>query len=295
MDRLVVFVVVNYNGAAVLRPCVDSILAQRHQNLRLIIVDNHSSDHSAQETVERYPSVEVILLEKNSGYAKANNIGIEAALRLRPDYIALVNNDVELREEWLDSLGIGISRNLHVYDRGHGEVLDEKGADRLLFGPCFAAALFRSDAVKDLPRAGGFLDESLISFYEDVEWCFRANLQGLRAGLLYRPLCSHRRSFTADRIRPTKSYLIGRNYFLVIGTYLPLSTLAAKALPILSRRGLLWARTLRHPLSFLAFLWGSLVGIVSLPGRRLSTRRFLRDRQATLSAFSRRIREGQYV
>src|SRR5574344_880783 len=93
MDRLVVFVVVNYNGAAVLRPCVDSILAQRHQNLRLIIVDNHSSDHSAQETVERYPSVEVILLEKNSGYAKANNIGIEAALRLQPDYIALVNND----------------------------------------------------------------------------------------------------------------------------------------------------------------------------------------------------------
>ena len=176
-----------------------------------------------------------------------------------------------------------------------GEVLDEKGADRPLFGPCFAAALFRSDAVKGLSRAGGFLDERLVSFYEDVEWCFRANLQSLRAGLLHRPLCSHRRSFTADRIRPTKSYLIGRNYFLVIGAYLPLSTLAAKAFPILSRRGLLWARTLRHPLSFLAFLWGSLVGIASLPGRRLSTRRFLRERRTALSALLQRIREGQYV
>ena len=323
MDSLVVFVVVNYNGAAVLGPCVDSILAQRHRNLRLLVVDNHSSDRSAQEIVERHPEAEVLFLNENSGYARANNIGIEAALRLHPEYIALVNNDVELREEWLDSLmgfaedggydsvqsaivaygsqgvvdslGIGISRNLHVYDRGHGEVLDEKGADRPLFGPCVAAALFRSDAVKDLPRAGGFLDESLISFYEDVEWCFRANLQGLRAGLLYRPLCSHRRSFTADRIRPTKSYLIGRNYFLVIGAYLPLSTLAAKAFPILSRRGLLWARTLRHPLSFLAFLWGSLVGIASLPGRRLSTRRFLRERRTALSALLQRIREGQYV
>ena len=104
-----------------------------------------------------------------------------------------------------------------------------------------------------------------------------------------------RRSFTADRIRPTKSYLIGRNYFLVIGAYLPLSTLAAKALPILLHRGLLWARTLRHPLSFLAFLWGSLVGIAAIPGRRLSTRRFLRERRTALSALSRRIREDQYV
>ena len=323
MDSLVVFVVVNYNGAAVLGPCVDSILAQRHRNLRLIIVDNHSSDRSAQEIVERHPEAEVLFLNENSGYARANNIGIEAALRLHPEYIALVNNDVELREEWLDSLlgfaedrgydfvqsaivaygsqevvdslGIGISRNLHVYDRGHGEVLDENGVDGPLFGPCFAAALFRTEAVKGLSTVGSFLDESLVSFYEDVEWCFRANLQGLRAGLLYRPLCSHRRSFTADRIRPTKSYLIGRNYFLVIGAYLPLSTLAAKAFPILYRRGLLWARTLRHPLSFLAFLWGSLVGIAALPARRLSTRRLLRDRREALNPLWRRIREGDYV
>ena len=124
---------------------------------------------------------------------------------------------------------------------------------------------------------------------------FRGQPARLAGGTALPPLCRHRRSFTADRIRPSKFYLIGRNYFLVIGAYLPLSTLAAKAFPILYRRGLLWARTLRHPLSFLAFLWGSLVGIASLPGRRLSTRRFLRDRQATLSAFSRRIREGQYV
>ena len=323
MDSLVVFVVVNYNGAAVLGPCVDSILAQRHRNLRVLVVDNHSSDRSAQEIVERYPEVEGLFLKENSGYAKANNIGIETALRLRPEYIALVNNDVELREEWLDSLlgfaedggydsvqsaivaygsqgivdslGIGISPDLHVYDRGHGEVLDENGVDGPLFGPCFAAALFRAEAIKGLSGAGGFLDERLITFYEDVEWCFRANLQGLRAGLLHRPLCRHRRSFTADRIRPTKSYLIGRNYLLVVGAYLPLSALAAKTWPILRRRGLLWARTLRHPLSFLAFLWGSLAGIAALPARRLSTRRLLRDRREALNPLWRRIREGDYV
>ena len=323
MDSLVVFVVVNYNGAAVLGPCVDSILAQRHRNLRLLVVDNHSSDRSAQEIVERHPEAEVLFLNENSGYARANNIGIEAALRLHPEYIALVNNDVELREEWLDSLlgfaedrgydfvqsaivaygsqevvdslGIGISPDLHVYDRGHGEVLDENGVDGPLFGPCFAAALFRTEAVKGLSTAGSFLDESLVSFYEDVECCFRANLQGLRAGLLHRPLCRHRRSFTADRIRPSKFYLIGRNYFRVVGAYVPALTILKNGWPIARRRGLLWAGTVRRPLSFLAFLWGSLAGIAALPARRLFARRLLRNRPEALNLLLRRIREGDYV
>ncbi|HNX98264.1 MAG TPA: glycosyltransferase [Candidatus Aminicenantes bacterium] len=322
MDELVAFVVVNYNGAAVIGACIESILRQRHGNQRIFVVDNHSGDQSAAGLVGKYPGVEVVFLEKNHGYAKANNIGIDLALRQHPAFIALVNNDVVLHENWLDSLlrfaegqrydcvqsvithyesdrvvdslGIAVSPQLHIYDRGHGLALEEDGASGPIFGPCFAAALFRAEMVRRLSVTGRFLDERLVSFYEDVDCCFRANLAGCRAGLLYQPLCRHRRSFTADRIPQDKYYYIGRNYFYVLGTYFPGRVILKYAWRIAWQRGALWARTVRHPASCLAFFCGTLAGVVAIPGRRSAARRSQRGAGESAERVWQRIRAGHY-
>lgn len=322
MAESVVFVVVNHNGAAVIGECLESIRGQRHGRHPIVVVDNHSDDHSADGLAEKYPEVEVVSLERNYGYARANNVGIDRALRRRPGFIALVNNDVVLGGDWLDSLlrfagdqdydcvqsvitrtgaereidslGIAVSPQLHIYDRGHGLALDGRGASGPIFGPCFAAALFRAGMVERLSEGGQFLDERLVSFYEDVDCCFRANLAGFRAGLLYRPLCRHRRSFTADRIPRSKYYYIGRNYFHVLGRYFPGRAILKNAGRIAWRRGVFWARTVRHPALFLAFLGGSLAGLAALPGRRSAACRAARGDGGAAARLWQRIRDGHY-
>jgi N-acetylglucosaminyl-diphospho-decaprenol L-rhamnosyltransferase len=67
-------VVVNWNGAAVLTRCLDALAAQTLRDFELLVVDNASSDGSVDGLEGRYLGVRVIRLERNVGYAAANNL-----------------------------------------------------------------------------------------------------------------------------------------------------------------------------------------------------------------------------
>ena len=72
-------VIVNWNGKKYLKDCFDSLLVQTCKNFKIIFVDNGSSDGSADFVREKYPETQIIRLEKNTGFAKGYNIGIEKA------------------------------------------------------------------------------------------------------------------------------------------------------------------------------------------------------------------------
>ena len=95
-EPLVLAVVVNWNGAAVIEPCLATLLASTYPNLRVLVVDNASTDGSVATVRERFPSVRVLEAGENSGYAGGVNAGLEEAKREGAAYALLLNNDIEL-------------------------------------------------------------------------------------------------------------------------------------------------------------------------------------------------------
>ena len=92
---LVSVVVPTYNRAEALPDTIDSVLAQTHEELELLVVDDASTDDT-REVVESYddPRVEYLRHEENRGGSAARNTGIEAA---EGEYVAFLDSD----DEWL--------------------------------------------------------------------------------------------------------------------------------------------------------------------------------------------------
>ncbi|MGC8827650.1 MAG: glycosyltransferase family 2 protein, partial [Anaerolineae bacterium] len=100
-DPLVSVIIPNWNGAALLPACLDSLRAQTYRRLEIIVVDNASTDDSAALVRERYPEVRLILLPENRGLTGGVNAGIRAA---QGEIIALLNNDAEAEPAWVEVL-----------------------------------------------------------------------------------------------------------------------------------------------------------------------------------------------
>jgi GT2 family glycosyltransferase len=97
-------VVVNHDGAALTLRCVASLLALDWpaDRLRVVVVDNASSDGVADELDGRDPRVTVLRSPVNLGFAGGCNAGIRALAGV--DYVALLNNDAEAGPRWLRPL-----------------------------------------------------------------------------------------------------------------------------------------------------------------------------------------------
>jgi GT2 family glycosyltransferase/glycosyltransferase involved in cell wall biosynthesis len=97
-------VIVNYNGKALLKECLPSVLeeAERFQGqTEIIVVDNGSEDGSAEFLKENFQKVKVIELEKNYGFGKGANIGIEKSCN---DIVILLNNDMKVERGFINNI-----------------------------------------------------------------------------------------------------------------------------------------------------------------------------------------------
>src|SRR5580704_7010581 len=74
-------IIVNYNRKHFLRDCLESLADQTYPSDRreVILVDNGSSDGSADYVRQRFPWVRLVSLSRNWGFAKGNNIGFQQA------------------------------------------------------------------------------------------------------------------------------------------------------------------------------------------------------------------------
>ena len=92
--RAVSAVVVTWNAADLLRECLDSLLAQSAPGweLTIVVVDNGSSDGTTELVRAHYPSVRLVALPTNTGFAHAANRGI---MESNTPFVVLVNNDVD--------------------------------------------------------------------------------------------------------------------------------------------------------------------------------------------------------
>ena len=194
-------VVPSWNGRAWLDVVLPSLERQRFRDFEVIVVDNGSTDGSLEHVRARWPWAQVLPLDRNVGFAAAVNRGIEQSQGV---YVALVNNDMELHESFLDALVAGLDSNpsaasvtakmldLRTRDLidGAGDVLRWSGVviprgrgERDIgqyetpvevFSACGGAALYRRAAFDEV----GLFDEAFFAQMEDVDWGFRARLLG---------------------------------------------------------------------------------------------------------------------
>lgn len=217
----VTVIIVNYNGANYIRRCLLCLLEQTFSSFKVIIVDNASTDDSTHAFEGLDSRFSVICLDRNIGFAAANNLALEL---IETPWVATLNPDAFPRRDWLEKLIQGTRRypqvpffgSLQIQDRmpsrldGMGDVFSGFGLfwrggydypvetatdDGEIFSPCAAAALYRSDVIK---QAGGF-DESFYCYCEDVDLAFRLRLMGHKCVLLKDAVVSHLGSESVGR------------------------------------------------------------------------------------------------
>jgi GT2 family glycosyltransferase len=196
-------VIVNWNSGALLERCLEAVSRQTLRPDTLLVVDNGSTDGSA-DCVGRFPAFVLLRAGKNLGFAAGNNLAIRSC---DTEFIALLNPDAFPAANWLESLvcaaeahpgcaafgsrqlsaddprivdGIGDAYHCtgRVWRERHGCVQDRGDlVSRDVFSPCAAAALYRRKAVGEV---GGF-DEDYFCYVEDVDLGFRLRLAGWSA------------------------------------------------------------------------------------------------------------------
>ena len=198
-------IIVNWNAGSYLKRCILSLSKQIMLPCEVIIVDNASTDGSADGLEECCPHVKVVRLDQNIGFAAANN----HAARLVSEecnWLALLNPDAFIEQNWLERLLAaakaypeyaffgsrliqydhpdildGDGDNLHIsgwaWRKNHGIAITRSAKKPTeVFSPCAAAALYQRDA---LEAASGF-DENYFCYFEDVDLGFRLRLAGHR-------------------------------------------------------------------------------------------------------------------
>jgi GT2 family glycosyltransferase len=199
----VTVVVPNWNGARFLEPCLTSLRGQTFTDFETVVVDNGSTDGSMDLLERDFPEVRVVPLGENRGFSGAVNAGIGAS---EAEFVALLNNDTEQDPGWLGALvraaedrpdaGLFASKLVDFHDRrlldgagdairlsglpyrlGHGERDGARfGKPDYVFGACAAAALYRREMLGEI----GLFDEDFVSYCEDADLSFRAQLAGHR-------------------------------------------------------------------------------------------------------------------
>jgi len=244
---LISVVVVNWNRKELLRACLASLARQTGVSLEIIVVDNGSSDGSA-DLAEREFGAQVIRNPENRGFCAANNQGIAVA---RGEFIALLNNDAEAEPGWLAALhrvcsrgpdiGMAASKVLVWEDpqridkvghlifpdgqnRGRGSgALDRGQYDREeeVLWPDGSAALYRKEM---LDQIGGF-DEDFFAYGDDAELGLRARIAGWKC--IYTPEAAvrHHRGSTLGKNSVRRLELIERNRLLLALKLFPWSLL----------------------------------------------------------------------
>lgn len=229
-------IIVNWNGARFLRPCLDSLRRQTHPNFELIVVDNGSSDGSVDMVRASYPEVRLLELGENLGFVVACNQG---ARLTQAEILVMLNNDTEAEAGWLVALCRALEENpragsaaskMLLFDRrdtlhnagdilGPGLMPQNRGVWELdhgqydaqtdVFGACGGAAAYRRAMWEQM---GGF-DERLFMYLEDVDLAWRAQEAGWTCVFAPEARVYHHLSASGGGV--IASYYVGRNTVLL--------------------------------------------------------------------------------
>lgn len=265
MDKIAV-VILNWNGCEMLRSFLLSVVRFSEADGGVVYVaDNGSTDASVDMLRREFPTVRLIILEKNNGFADGYNLALK---QVDAEYVVLLNSDVEVTEHWLTPLvafmdvhpevagcqpkirswrhkeqfeyagaaGGFIDRYGYPFCRGRilGVVETDNGQyDTIL--PIFwatGAALFIR--LKDYWEVGG-LDGRFFAHMEEIDLCWRLRARGRQLVCIPQSEVFHVGGATLKKENPHKTFLNFRNNLVMLYKNLPDEDL----LPVMRTRAML--------------------------------------------------------
>ena len=243
-------VILNWNGAEVLPRFLPSVVRNTPPEVEIVVADNGSTDGSVELVQRDFPSVRLVTLDRNYGFAEGYN---RALTDLDSNYYILLNSDVETPEGWcepliemlethpnvaavapkilswterdtfeyagasggfIDLLGYPFCRGriLGTVERDKGQYDDAREVFWAT-GACFAC---RADVFRAL---GGF-DASFFAHQEEIDLCWRMQSVGWRLMVEPRSRVWHLGAGTLPP-SPQKLYLNYRNNLAMLYKNLP--------------------------------------------------------------------------
>ena len=224
-------IVLNYNGKHFLKNCFLSLQLTNYPkaSYEVLLIDNGSKDGSAEYVAKEFPWVRIVVLEQNFGFGGGNNRGVKFA---KGEYIAFLNNDTEVTEDWLSELvqasidySIPICSSKTLFMENH-RLIDYSGGKFAINGrgysiafrkaddgktecsftgyPCATSMLIKADIFN---RLGGF-DEDYFACLDDTDLGWRAWLLGHKTLSCPASVVYHEVGGTAGkgRLSPLKAF-----------------------------------------------------------------------------------------
>jgi GT2 family glycosyltransferase len=230
---LVYAVVLTWNQRKDTLECLESLLETDYPNLRLLVVDNGSSDGTEESITKRFPDVELIINKENLGFVGGNNMAIESALRRDADYVLILNNDTVVAKDLVGRLVTAAESDSQIgvvtpkiYFHDDRSRIWAAGACRPLFmpgmkligygkedGPAYAqerdvefatgcAMLVKAAVFQEV----GLFDPAYFIYHEDFDLCERVRSSGYRIFYVPEAKVWHKEPLTTRNTSPIKWY-----------------------------------------------------------------------------------------
>jgi len=258
----VAVVILNWNGVHFLEKFLSSVINSTYSNFELVVGDNASTDESLEFIKSNYPSVRIILNDKNYGFAEGYNRVLE---QVEADYYVLLNSDVEVSTDWIEpviqlmesdaKIAVAQPKILSYTNKNQFEYAGAAGGYLDFLGyPFCRGRIFDSveldhgqyDDISEIFWASGAalfikrdrwlevkgLDSDFFAHMEEIDLCWRLKNKGYR--IVYCPYSKvyHLGGGTLSSENPYKTYLNFRNNLVLIQKNLSFS----RALIIISLR-----------------------------------------------------------
>lgn len=245
--KKVAIVILNWNGCQLMEKFLPSVIAHSPSELsEVVVADNGSTDNSIAMLKEKFPSVRLIQLDKNYGFAEGYN---QAIKQIDNEYTVLLNSDVEVTPGWLeaplsaleadptiaaaqpkiraqrhkdyfeyagaaggymDIYGYPFCRGrvLHVVEKDNGQY--DTTADLLwATGACL---FIRTAIYKEVDG----LDADFFAHQEEIDMCWRLRSRGYRLVCTPSSVVYHVGGATLQVESPRKTFLNFRNNLLML-------------------------------------------------------------------------------
>ena len=243
-------ILVNWKKYNLTSNCIDSLNKSNYKNFKIILVDNEYSEKSLIDLRNKHKELIVFKEKNNLGFAGGNNIGIRYALENDYDYIMLLNNDTEVKENFIlplveriekdhflgavQPLILNFSNKSIIWNAGgklnkflgltSTRLNNNKLNSSIVFddytdwisGCCI---LIKSEILTKV----GLLDEKFFNYYEDVDWSLRMKNLGYDLGFVKESIIYHHGS-SSSKNKKTKEGVISskihyfniRNHILLL-------------------------------------------------------------------------------
>lgn len=255
--RKLAIVILNWNGEQMLRTYLPTVLQYSRDEATVYVADNASTDGSLALLKDTFPECQLIVLEKNWGFAEGYN---KALSQIEAEYYLLLNSDIEVTHHWLTPMiefmdyhpevAACQPKLLSAFDHDCFEYAGASGGYLDRFGYPFcrgrifdnverdngqydypaeilwatgAALMIRS---KDYWEVGG-LDGRFFAHNEEIDLCWRLRIKGRKIMCLPESYVYHVGGGTLPKSNPMKTFLNFRNNLTMLYKCLPQDELAS--------------------------------------------------------------------